>query len=138
MMATRRIFLGRGVPYFRNGIVQSTVPRAAGHLVAPSPARFLSQNTGGKGQDPKEGEADDPFGVNFEDGADHGKFGPSIPPKYKRDAMTGKFTGETESELSARDKEIINMDILQEQVGLSIEFYVCCLHAVLCAAMQGI
>src|SRR5210317_1404381 len=47
---------------------------------------------------------DDPFGVDFEDGTDHGKLGPSMPPKYKRDSMTGKFTGETETELSERER----------------------------------
>lgn len=58
---------------------------------------------------------DDPFGVDFDDGTDHGKLGPSMPPKYKRDSMTGKFTGETETELSGRERKLLKMDTLEEQ-----------------------
>ena len=58
---------------------------------------------------------DDPFGVDFEDGTDHGKLGPSIPPRYKRDTMTGKFTGEKEFELTERERKLLKMDTVQEQ-----------------------
>jgi ribosomal protein S18 len=58
---------------------------------------------------------DDPFGVNFEDGTEHGKLGPKMPPRYKRDAMTGKFTGEEETELTEKQRQLLKMDPLQEQ-----------------------
>lgn len=60
----------------------------------------------------KDGE-DDPFGVNFEDGAD--KTGPSdaLPPRYKRDAATGRLTGAIEQELSAEEKRILKADPLE-------------------------
>ena len=121
MMAARRVLFSRGVYHGRIAASQLTVPRLASQLIASSsPARFLSNNTtgGGGGGDDKDqdGNVDDPFGVKFEDGAEHGKFGPTIPPRYRRDAMTGKFTGETESELTEKDKSLINMDLLQEQV----------------------
>lgn len=58
---------------------------------------------------------DDPFGVHFEDGNDLGNLGPKNPPRYKRDAVTGKFTGEEEEELTEAEKKLLNMDALQEQ-----------------------
>eukprot|EP00934_Nitzschia_sp_Nitz4_P004897 Nitzschia sp. Nitz4//scaffold11_size288233//105075//106184//NITZ4_000761-RA/size288233-processed-gene-0.156-mRNA-1//1//CDS//3329534035//4887//frame0 len=58
---------------------------------------------------------DDPFGVNFEDGTEQGNLGSSLPPKYKRDVMTGKFTGETEQELTASEKKLLRMDPIEEQ-----------------------
>jgi ribosomal protein S18 len=57
----------------------------------------------------------DPFGVFFEDGSDLGKLGPKSPPRYKRDAVTGKFTGEQEIELTKREKKLLNMDPIEEQ-----------------------
>ena len=50
----------------------------------------------------------DPFGVNFDDGPDG--LGPSKPPSYKRDAMTGRFTGEIvpESTLTDADKRLLD------------------------------
>eukprot|EP00339_Tiarina_fusa_P022763 CAMPEP_0117019856 /NCGR_PEP_ID=MMETSP0472-20121206/15172_1 /TAXON_ID=693140 ORGANISM="Tiarina fusus, Strain LIS" /NCGR_SAMPLE_ID=MMETSP0472 /ASSEMBLY_ACC=CAM_ASM_000603 /LENGTH=348 /DNA_ID=CAMNT_0004724915 /DNA_START=31 /DNA_END=1074 /DNA_ORIENTATION=- len=69
----------------------------------------LSCIKGGKPDD------DDPFGVNFEDGDEAGGLGPEIPPKYRRDSMTGKFTGEEEAELSEREKKLLNMDPVEEQ-----------------------
>ena len=75
-------------------------------------SRFFSKDTSGEGK--KGGEHDDdPFGVNFEDGTD--KLGPTIPTKYKRDAMTGKFTGEAETEMTDREKKLLKMDPVQEQ-----------------------
>jgi small subunit ribosomal protein S18 len=58
---------------------------------------------------------EDPFGVHFDDGTDLGKLGPKSPPRYKRDAVTGKFTGEEERELTEREKKLLNMDPIQEQ-----------------------
>lgn len=58
---------------------------------------------------------DDPFGLNFDDGTDLGQLGPTTPPKYRRDAVTGKFTGEEETELSPAERRLLNMDTLQEQ-----------------------
>jgi ribosomal protein S18 len=78
-------------------------------------ARFFSK---GSDKDKKSGKVvhdDDPFGVDFEDGEDHGKLGPSIPPRYKRDSMTGKFTGEKETELTDREKKLLKMDTVEEQ-----------------------
>jgi hypothetical protein len=57
----------------------------------------------------------DPFGVFFEDGSDLGKLGPRSPPRYKRDPVTGKFTGEQEIELTKREKKLLNMDRIEEQ-----------------------
>jgi ribosomal protein S18 len=71
--------------------------------------KFFSDKKGDKPRD------DDPFGVNFEDGDETGKLGPEIPPKYKRDTMTGKFTGEEEADLSDREKQLLNMDPVEEQ-----------------------
>lgn len=79
--------------------------------------RFFSGNDG-KGKNnksPKDDHEDDPFGVHFEDGSDLGNLGPKSPPRYKRDTVTGKFTGEEEEELTAAEKKLLNMDALQEQ-----------------------
>ena len=59
--------------------------------------------------------ADDPFGLNFDDGTEPGNLGTTLPPKYKRDKLTGKFTGEEEKELTAAEKKILNMDPIEEQ-----------------------
>lgn len=72
-----------------------------------SQSRFLS--TTGSGGD-KDGR-DDPFGIKFEDGDD--QLGPRLPPKYKRDAATGKLTGDVEAELTAEEREILRMDPLE-------------------------
>ncbi|KAL3907359.1 MAG: hypothetical protein SGARI_003575, partial [Bacillariaceae sp.] len=72
-------------------------------VVAAAPRRYFSNN--------KDGE--DPFGVHFEDGSD--KLGPDSPPRYKRDAITGKFTGEQETELTPEEKKLLNMDPIEEQ-----------------------
>eukprot|EP00980_Cylindrotheca_fusiformis_P007859 scaffold1669_cov129-Cylindrotheca_fusiformis.AAC.70 len=78
--------------------------------------KFFSR---GSDDDKKSGKMehgdDDPFGVDFEDGEDHGKLGPSIPPRYKRDSMTGKFTGEKETELTAGERKLLKMDSVEEQ-----------------------
>ena len=48
---------------------------------------------------------EDPFGVHFADGEDG--LGPERPPIYKRDAATGRLTGEIEQELSEEDKRML-------------------------------
>ena len=52
-------------------------------------------------------DEDDPFGVHFQDGDDLGNLGPKSPPRYKRDAVTGKFTGEEEEELTESQKKLL-------------------------------
>jgi len=66
-------------------------------------------------QQQKDEDDDDPFGVHFQDGNDLGNLGPKSPPRYKRDAVTGKFTGEEEKELTESEKKLLNMDALEEQ-----------------------
>lgn len=56
---------------------------------------------------------DDPFGIHFDDGAD--RLGPTLPPKYKRDVMTGKFTGIIEKELTDNERSILNADPIQKE-----------------------
>lgn len=73
-------------------------------------ARFFSKKSGSN-----DDATDDPFGVHFEDGSDLGKLGPKSPPKYKRDAVTGKFTGEQEIEMTDREKKLLKMDPIEEQ-----------------------
>jgi hypothetical protein len=52
------------------------------------------------------------FGVAFDDGDDPGKLGPEadLPPLYKRDAATGRFTGDVEVELSEEQRRVIESD----------------------------
>ncbi|CAJ1934170.1 unnamed protein product [Cylindrotheca closterium] len=78
-------------------------------------ARVLSTDGGNDNRNNSDDFHDDPFGVDFDDGTDHGKLGPSMPPKYKRDSMTGKFTGEKETELGERERKLLKMDTVQEQ-----------------------
>ena len=80
------------------------------------PARYFSngddddKTTGGKTPRKDDTEADaDPFGVHFEDGDE--RLGPDIPPKYKRDTMTGKFTGEKEAVLTDKKKKLLNPEL---------------------------
>lgn len=100
------------------GIASSKGKRSFGRTQAHSPVsyatRFFSKD-GDKHDEGKTEHDDDPFGVHFEDGTDHGKLGPTIPPKYKRDPMTGKFTGEEEREVTERDRTLLKMDAVQEQ-----------------------
>lgn len=60
----------------------------------------------------------DPFGVSYNDGEE--KLGPEseLPPKYVRDPISGKLTGETESEPSQGDAELLNMSGKEKQVLL--------------------
>lgn len=57
----------------------------------------------------------DPFGVHFEDGEE--KLGPAdnLPPIYKRDAATGRMTGEVRSEVSEEEKRILNADPIERE-----------------------
>lgn len=89
---------------------QQRSPLFLSSTLSNNSARFFS-NTGDK--PPK--DEDDPFGVHFQDGDDLGNLGPKSPPRYKRDAVTGKFTGEEEEELTESQKKLLNMDALQEQ-----------------------
>ena len=77
-----------------------------------APPRFLSTSGGGRGgSDDDKYTNDDPFGVQFDDGVD--KTGPTLPPKYRRDAATGKLTGDVEAELTREERELLNMDPLE-------------------------
>ena len=107
-----RIIISASSRLFRPSAVGKSSPLTPSlSLQHAVPSRFFSndddKNKGGKGSE------DDPFGVNFEDGDE--KLGPDIPPKYQRDAVTGKFTGKQEKELSDKDKKLLNMDNVEEQ-----------------------
>jgi ribosomal protein S18 len=120
-MATRRLLLSSWTTP-RCGSISSKTWKiqqtAQGNPSLPFAARFFSNDKDGsknKNRAPTNNPDDDPFGVNFEDGNDPGKLGPSLPPRYKRDSMTGKFTGEEEVELTAKEARLLKMDPLQEQ-----------------------
>lgn len=51
---------------------------------------------------------DDPFGVNFDDSLN--RLGPVLPPKYKRDSVSGRFTGDIEREITEHEKRLLNAD----------------------------
>jgi len=99
---------------------QSIQPQQRSSLLLSSASTLSNNNTdtcsrffsSGKGKNDND---DDPFGVHFQDGNDLGNLGPKSPPRYKRDAVTGKFTGEEEEELTEGEKKLLNMDALQEQ-----------------------
>jgi ribosomal protein S18 len=67
-------------------------------------------------------QAEDPFGLLFEDGADG--LGSILPPEYQRDSITGRVLTSTDasksgvSKLSDREKRILNMDSLEQDVQL--------------------
>jgi len=65
-------------------------------------------------------DKEDPFGVNYNDGSDQGKLGPSseLPPRYVRDTATGKFTGEIEVEVTEEERKLLNMDDLEKERAL--------------------
>ena len=95
-------------PQQRSSLFLSSAP-----TLPNSNLRFFG-NTKHTKQPPKDND-DDPFGVHFEDGNDLGNLGPKSPPRYKRDSVTGKFTGEEEEELTESERKLLNMDALQEQ-----------------------
>lgn len=76
------------------------------------PVRFFSNSDDDKSKD---NANSDPFGVSFDDGEDLGKVGPTsqLPPKYKRDAATGKLTGDVEADLTSGEREMLRMDHLE-------------------------
>ncbi|GKY91533.1 hypothetical protein MPSEU_000126700 [Mayamaea pseudoterrestris] len=57
---------------------------------------------------------EDPFGVHFDDGPEQGKVGKTLPPRYKRDATTGRLTGDIEKELTEEEKRILKADLLEK------------------------
>lgn len=67
------------------------------------------------GDEDEDNNDEDFFGVSFEDGSDPGKLGPeeNLPPKYKRDAATGRFTGDVEMEVSEEQRRMIESDEFQ-------------------------
>ena len=103
-------------PPVQAGMIFSSIQR---------PARFFSGedgsgkppvgNTAGSSSKVAKGGAtdSDPFGVNFEDG-DQG-LGPDLPPIYKRDATTGRLTGEIKQEISEEQKRILNADPIEKE-----------------------
>jgi ribosomal protein S18 len=98
--------------------------RVAATAARPSALRFLSgKSSGGGGSDDADNKDNtsvdkqqdsDPFGVRYDDGDEPGKLGPpdQMPPKYRRDAATGKFTGDVEAELTAEERRLLNMSPL--------------------------
>jgi hypothetical protein len=86
-----------------------------------STVRFFSDKGDGKeGGSPTKDKGldsadEDPFGVHFEDGAE--RLGPekSLPPVYKRDAATGRMTGEIKQELTEEEKRILKADPLEQE-----------------------
>ena len=83
--------------------------------------RYFSKD--GREDDKRSPPDDDPFGLKFETGSEPGNLGSTLPPKYKRDPMTGKFTGEKEEELTAADKKLLKMDLVEEQEYLLHKVY---------------
>lgn len=59
---------------------------------------------------------EDPFGLSFDDSK--GKIGSALPPKYKRDAATGRLTGEVEVELTDDDKLLLKADPIEQDALL--------------------
>jgi ribosomal protein S18 len=66
----------------------------------------------GRGSQNKKEDTDDPFGIFFEDGEIG--LGPTLPPLYKRDTTTGRFTGELVAELSEEDKRLLKADPMEQ------------------------
>lgn len=90
-------------------------------------ARFFSGNKG-DGKDEKSSDRqtdydDDPFGLKFEGGSEPGNLGTTLPPKYKRDPMTGKFTGDEEKEFTQAERKLLKMDPVEEQEYLLQKVY---------------
>lgn len=86
---------------------------------------------GNRGDDEKKPAADivdddeDPFGVNYENGThETGNVGPesSMPPAYKRDPHTGKFTGEIASSSSSDPADVASSRAkLEELKAMDLE-----------------
>ncbi len=71
---------------------------------------------------------EDPFGVNYKDSESdargEGNIGPrdDLPPKYTRDATTGKFTGMIQKELSREEANLLKMSPLAKERLLAKRF----------------
>lgn len=124
MYSLRAVLVSPGVRLARARIAQlggdaCRAPHASTTSVYSS--RFAAQRyfSGKEGNDkngtPKLDHDDDPFGLNFEGGTEPGNLGTKLPPKYKRDPMTGKFTGEEEKEFTQEQKKLLKMDPVEEQ-----------------------
>jgi len=61
-------------------------------------------------------DIDDLFGVDFDAGSEKGNVGPldQLPPKYKRDAATGRLTGEIEPELTKEEQQVLKADAVEK------------------------
>ena len=120
-------------------LTSALLPRGARQLAASATKRGpLSKNlvlrsfaTGGGDKDDKDKNSsseDDPFGLNFQDtDMNEGSvnIGPkdSLPPKYKRDIVTGKFTNEVETELSHDVTKLLNLGPLAKERRLTETFH---------------
>ena len=86
-------------------------------LPKPSTLRFLSTSgTGSPGKDSEE-KVEDVFGVDFADGKDN--MGTELPPRYKRDATTGRMLDEVVPELNEEQRKILQQmtdDNLREKL----------------------
>ena len=113
--SVRRLFLSPRNIQGCVPLIRRSASRINEQIYGSSPsARFATDTKGAGGKQDANGE-DDVFGVNFDDGNDHGKVGPNVPPKYRRDAVTGKFTGEKEREISDKERHLLNMDPIREE-----------------------
>lgn len=69
---------------------------------------------------------DDPFGLKYKDSTNvsSGNIGDKdkLPPLYKRDEETGKFTGKIEAEFRDEDRELLNMSELDKERELTSRF----------------
>lgn len=73
---------------------------------------FLDQSFGAERfSGPDDKQVLDPFGLEFDDGKEG--LGPQLPPSFKRDDVTGRFTGEVEVELSNHDKKALSADPIE-------------------------
>ncbi len=85
-------------------------------------ARFLSSKGGGDGdkkddtlnnKEPPKPDDDDPFGLQFQGD----QVGP-LPPKYKRDDLTGRMSMEIEKEITQAERDILQADDIQSEKQL--------------------
>lgn len=103
-------------------MLQNAIGRSV-PLNSRTAACYLSNSTG-SGNDNEKGDkiTSDPFGVTYEDGETN--LGPAseLPPKYIRDPVSGKLTGETEHELTEEEKELLNMSDEEKEAILLERF----------------
>jgi ribosomal protein S18 len=93
------------------------VSRTGGTNINTTALRFFSSKDGNDDKNKDAVSADDPFGINYEDGTEQGRVGPEgqLPPKYKRDPTTGQLTGDIEHELTEEEKRILKADPLERE-----------------------